>query len=110
MTHQLRRLLFLAGAVILPAFAAQAQQPSPPRPAAGPRIDATAAAFQRATSDAETLMLQSRTNNVGKPIALMVVGGAAIILGLVAIEGDVGTLFAIGGAVALLYGLYLYLK
>jgi hypothetical protein len=39
----------------------------------------------------------------------MVVGGAAVVLGAL-IGDDVGTVFMIGGAVALLIGLYQYLQ
>lgn len=80
---------------------------------AGPRIDATAAAF-RMTSVAladtsATAMLQRRSRDVSRPIAIMIVGGAAIVLGSV-VGNDVGDLIVIGGVVAVLYGLYEYLK
>ena len=45
----------------------------------------------------------------GQPVALMVVGGAAVLVGLV-IGGGAGTAIAIGGAVAGLVGLYQYLQ
>jgi hypothetical protein len=50
-----------------------------------------------------------RRQNVGQPMALMIVGGAALVTGLI-IGGDVGTLFAVGGAAVGLYGLYQYLR
>jgi len=75
---------------------------------AGPRMDATATAMRhRAT--ANSMSVAAAKNNVGKPVAMMIVGGAAILLGAV-IGDDAGTLFMIGGAIALLYGLYLYLQ
>lgn len=46
---------------------------------------------------------------MGQSVALMIVGGAALITGLV-IGDDVGTLIAVGGAGIGLYGLYNYLK
>jgi hypothetical protein len=45
----------------------------------------------------------------GQPVALMVVGGAAVLVGLI-IGNDVGTVIAVGGAIAGLYGLYQYLQ
>jgi hypothetical protein len=42
-------------------------------------------------------------------MALMVVGGAAFVAGLI-IGGGAGTAIAIGGAAAGLYGLYQYLQ
>ena len=45
----------------------------------------------------------------GTNVALMVVGGAAIVLGAV-IGGDAGTLMMIGGAGVGLWGLYHYLR
>jgi len=110
-------LLVLAVAALLAAPAAAfAQQTSPSRVApaaapAGPRLDQTAIAMRShaaAAADSAALVPQQR-QAMGKPIAMMVVGGAAVILG--ALIGDVpGTLFMIGGAVAFLYGLYQYIK
>ena len=111
--HARVRLFIVAlFATLVPSMVA-AQQATPAnadRPA-GPTIEATATAF-RATTQADSTNsaspVQSR-QNVGKPVALIIVGGAAIIVG--AIIGDApGTIFMIGGGVALLYGLYQYLK
>jgi hypothetical protein len=117
--HARARLLVLATAILTPALAhaqdASATSAAPVTSqaapaAAAPTIDASAAAFRMATvsSDSASLMLQQR-QSMGKPVALMIVGGAAVVLGAV-IGDDVGTLFMIGGAVALLYGLYQYTK
>ena len=46
---------------------------------------------------------------MGQPVALMVVGGAALLTGLI-IGGDAGTVIAVGGALVGLYGLYEYLQ
>jgi hypothetical protein len=77
---------------------------------AGPRLDAIVTGYrvteQRLDS---TLSLQRRSSSTSKPVALMIVGGAAIVLGAL-IGDDVGLLFMIGGAVALLIGLYRYLS
>jgi len=45
----------------------------------------------------------------GQPVALMVVGGAALLTGLI-IGNDAGTVIAIGGTAMGLYGLYEYLQ
>ena len=45
----------------------------------------------------------------GTNVALMVVGGAALIIGAV-IGGDAGLLIAIGGAIIGLYGLYHFIQ
>ncbi len=96
-----------------PAAPAAAQQPAGghyPAPA-GPRVELTAtavrapaAALDRASNEAAP-----RRQNVAAPVALMIVGGAAIVLGAV-IGGAAGTLFMVGGAVAALIGLYQYLQ
>lgn len=93
-----------ASVLQLPTEATQAA------PAAGPTIDGSATAFRVVAnvSDLDAAALQRR-QSAGKPVALMIVGGAAILVG--AVIGDApGTLFMVGGAVALLYGLYLYLQ
>jgi hypothetical protein len=118
-----RRLRFIAVALLagIPSIAA-AQSPDTTRvnandrvaPAsAGPRLDATAIAFRVpsvASADTSvTAMLQRRSRDVSKPVAIMIVGAAAIVLGSV-VGNDVGDLIVIGGVVAVLYGLYEYLK
>jgi hypothetical protein len=64
---------------------------------------------QRSQSADSTAMQRARPRNVTKPVALMIVGGAAIVVGAV-IGGDAGALFMIGGAIAGLIGLYQYLQ
>jgi hypothetical protein len=78
--------------------------------ASGPRLELTATAARHVTQVSEDATVAARRRqSAGKPAALMIVGGAAVILG--AIIGDtVGTLFMVGGAVAFLYGLFLYLE
>jgi hypothetical protein len=46
---------------------------------------------------------------IGQPEAMMIVGGAAILVGAV-IGGDAGDIFMVGGAVVGLVGLYKYLQ
>ena len=47
--------------------------------------------------------------SMGQPVALMIVGGAGLLTGLL-IGGDGGTVIAVGGAVAGLIGLYQYIR
>jgi hypothetical protein len=105
---RLRLALYLLVGACMPAFSLAAQQPTPPMQG-GPRLESVSAAMRNSVVERTDLRAQARSNSVGRPVALMVVGGAAIILGSV-IGSDIGTLFAIGGAIALLYGLYLYLR
>ena len=109
MNTRLRFALLLILGAFLPTFSAAAQQVTHAG-GRGPRMDHTASAMRDAPGGSSApASVQARTNSVGRPVALMAVGGAAIVLGSL-IGGDVGTLFSIGGAIALLYGLYLYLR
>lgn len=111
MLARLRLLALALVAVVAIPVVAAAQQPASTRATAGPRQAVTATAIKRPTqarTDSLTLV-QRRSQSMGKPVALMVVGGAAVVLGAV-IGDDVGTIFMIGGAVALLIGLYQYLQ
>jgi hypothetical protein len=104
------RLLVLVFVGLLFPAAARAQQSNNTATAAGPRVEVLSTGISTPDGRVESaLVLQQRRQSVGKPVALMIVGGAAIVLGAV-IGDDVGTLFMIGGAVALLIGLYQYLK
>lgn len=115
MLAQLRIIALVFVAFIAAPTVARAQLSAPASApeksvAAGPRLEmsATAARHLMQTSDNSAMQRRSR-QGAGKPVALMIVGGAAIILG--AVIGDApGTLFMIGGAVALLIGLYQYLQ
>jgi hypothetical protein len=115
------RLLAIA-AVILAPFTVEAQelvtapaaaaveaaavQPAP----AGPRLEAVRLGVEPVEVNAEAAgsaaMLQQ---GMGQSMALMIVGGAALVAGLV-IGGDAGTILALGGAVIGLIGLYHYLR
>ena len=76
----------------------------------GPTMDAArvAAAEPRSQELTVTTAAQRRAG-LGQPIALMVVGGAALLAGLI-IGDDAGTVIAVGGALVGLYGLYEYLQ
>jgi len=90
--------------------AASASSASSASSAAGPRRDLTATAVRQITGAATTASAAlAKQKNVGRPAALMIVGGAAIVLGLLMGEA-IGTLFVVGGAVAVLVGLYQYLQ
>ena len=75
----------------------------------GPRAEAARFGVEAAEVAAEEPAAALQRRSVGEPMALMVVGGAALLAGLI-IGGDVGTVFAVGGAIIGLYGLYQYLR
>jgi hypothetical protein len=82
-------------------------------PAAGPTLAAASVAVrapapvQAPRIGVESALLQER--RMGRNVALMIVGGAAVITGLL-IGDDAGTLIAVGGAVVGLYGLYQFVR
>lgn len=91
-----------------PDSAPAASAASAPR---GPTLDGARAGVTRPVSAQQEsgAALAARTGSVGQPIALMIVGGAAVVIGL--LVGDTGgNLLAFGGAVVGLVGLYQYLR
>jgi hypothetical protein len=73
----------------------------------GPSLHAAELSPRLATEtaqDANTMRRPSRGSGVG----LMILGGAALVTGLI-IGDNAGTVIAVGGAVIGLYGLYVYL-
>ena len=72
----------------------------------GPTMEAASVAVRHAPAEEAAA---PRRGGYGQPVALMVVGGAAVLVGLI-IGGGAGTAIAIGGAVAGLVGLYQYLQ
>ena len=76
----------------------------------GPTISANIAGI-RAPASAHSLNARAADSHMGAGtnVALMVVGGAALIIGAV-IGGDAGLLIAIGGAIIGLYGLYHFIQ
>ena len=76
-------------------------------PAAGPTLAAASVAVRHAESPVTTA--PARRGGYGQPVALMVVGGAALLTGLI-IGDSAGTAIAVGGAVVGLVGLYQYLQ
>jgi hypothetical protein len=77
---------------------------------AGPTMDAASVAVrQPVTTETRAPNAPPRRAGYGQPVALMVVGGAALLAGLI-IGGGAGTAIAVGGAVVGLYGLYEFLQ
>jgi hypothetical protein len=76
-------------------------------PAAGPTLTQASVAVRHA--ELPTAPAPARRAGYGQPVALMVVGGAALLTGLI-IGGGAGTAIAVGGAVVGLVGLYQYLQ
>lgn len=111
MYARLRLVVLVLVAVVSPSFAHAQQAANQPAPAGGPRIDALVTGFRGASAQTDSTVNSQRRSreNVGKPVALMIVGGAAVVLGAL-IGGDIGLIFMIGGAVAILVGLYQYLQ
>ena len=126
MIARIRRLSLVALAAVAAAAATplHAQQPSPAAntpsepvrsqsAAAGPTIERAAVGARPlshgdANTEAAEAALQQRLG-LGQARALMIVGFAAVVIGLI-VGDDAGTLIAIGGAAVGLYGLYHYLK
>ena len=120
MFERLRLFALILAIVLLTPIASHAQAPaqsavrSTPAAAAaaGPRVELTATAVRQHAQAVDSVAMNAaaaRRNSMGRPVALMVVGGAAFIAGAV-IGGDAGTIFMIGGAVTALIGLYQYFE
>ena len=76
----------------------------------GPTMDAASVGVrQPVTKEARSPNAAPVRAGYGQPVALMVVGGAALLTGLI-IGGGAGTAIAVGGAVVGLYGLYEFLQ
>lgn len=96
-----------------PALVAVAQVPSSSsaqKVTAGPSVAASVVGIRRteATTKAPAPAAEARLG-AGKNVALMVVGGAALIIGAV-IGGTAGVLIAVAGAAIGLYGLYNFVQ
>lgn len=112
----------LALAISSPAALAVAQAPAPAPKApvtttttsfsanpAGPTVDANKLGVRQATSSAKAAPAYDARLGAGRNVALMVVGGAALIIGAV-IGGAAGVLVAVAGAAVGLYGLYYFVQ
>jgi len=78
------------------------------QPQVGPTL-ASLSVGVRNVVPATTPAQQRGSAGLGQNEALMIVGGAAILVGAV-VGGDAGDIFMIGGAIVGLYGLYKYLQ
>lgn len=110
-------------AVTSPAALAVAQVPAPETsPAskttsstsyvtksAGPTVEANKLGVKQATNTSKAPAAYDAHVGAGRNIALMVVGGAALVIGAV-IGGAAGILIAVAGAAAGLYGLYYFIQ
>lgn len=76
-------------------------------PTTGPTLASASVAVRHA--EAPVTAAPARRAGYGQPVALMVVGGAALLTGLI-IGDDAGAAIAVGGAVVGLIGLYQYLQ
>ncbi len=114
-----RKIVSLIAAAALgaasPASIAVAQAPAAPQPqtqtraAAGPTVTGNVVGIKRApVANAKTATAEPRLG-AGRNVALMVVGGAALIIGAV-IGGTAGILIAVAGAAVGLFGLYYFVQ
>lgn len=99
-----------------PALAATSTVPvaveTTPAPAATPsmaRADVAGIQVRHDAADAHTVTTAASGLHEGQGAALMVVGGAALVAGLL-IGGDAGSAVAIGGLAVGLVGLYQYVR
>lgn len=92
---------------VAPAPAAEVSPAPVAEAASGPMIDAARVGVRHA--EAPVAAAPARRAGYGQPVALMVVGGAAVLTGLIIGDGA-GTAIAVGGAVVGLIGLYQYLQ
>ena len=74
----------------------------------GPTADALAVAVRPVIVASPTAAARGSAG-LGQNEAMMIVGGAAILVGAI-VGGDAGDVFMIGGAIVGLYGLYKYLQ
>ena len=91
---------------LAPAPAVAVTQPET-APVVGPTLDAARVGVRHA--EAPVAAAPARRGGYGQPVALMVVGGAAVLTGLI-IGGGAGSAIAVGGAIVGLVGLYQYLQ
>lgn len=84
--------------------------PQSEKPQVGPTFAALSVGVHNVVPATAPAPAQQRGNaGLGQNEALMIVGGAAILVGAV-VGGDAGDIFMIGGAIVGLYGLYKYLQ
>lgn len=101
------RLAFLILALFFVPGLARAQAAGPTMAAAQSGIRANVATEDLTAQ--ESADRAAHSGGLGTGGALMIVGGAAFIAGLI-IGGGVGTALAVGGVLVAAYGLYVFLK
>jgi hypothetical protein len=112
-----RKLIFLVALAALsvtsPLATATAQAPAAvaksSSAAPGPTVSASAVGIRRAAAEPNAAPAAEPRLGAGRNVALMVVGGAALIIGAV-IGGTAGVLIAVAGAAVGLYGLYYFVQ
>ena len=122
-SRTLRQLTVVFGAVLVLAAPLRAQDASlatassrpvpaaveaPPAPV-GPTLATASVAVRQVSADANAASAPAAAGGQGRGTALMIVGGAAVLVGLV-IGNGAGYAISVGGAVVGLYGLYQYLQ
>jgi len=75
----------------------------------GARVGVHATVARNASYTIDNNALAPQHQGMGKSVAMMIVGGAALVTGAI-IGGGPGALVAVAGAGVGLYGLYLYLQ
>lgn len=113
---KIRLISFVAAAALAitaPSTIALAQAPSAHRTqqaSAGPSVAASVVGIKRVEAAKAPAAPAADTRlGAGKNVALMVVGGAALIIGAI-IGGTAGVLIAVTGAAIGLYGLYNFVQ
>lgn len=76
---------------------------------AGPTVDAAKVGVKQASNASKAPVAYDAHVGAGRNVALMVVGGAALIVGAV-IGGAPGLLIGVAGAAVGLYGLYYFIQ
>src|SRR5437868_12895116 len=104
------RLLLSTFAVLLLYATPVSCQESTSAPFDGaPRRDRVAVAAHLGMSDGVSPF--PARQQASRPVALMIVGGAAVVLGSIFLDRNaIGVLVVLGGVVVFLYGLYLFLQ
>ena len=102
-------VLAVTSPVAIAIAQAPAKTPAQQRVSAGPTVKASQVGIRRAEVARTAAPAADAHMGAGKNVALMVVGGAALIIGAV-IGGTAGVLIAVAGAAIGLYGLYNFVQ
>ncbi len=91
------------------ASASASDEAAPAATPAGPSLAAATAGIHANVATTDATRAAEHHGGLGTGGALMIVGGAALIIGLI-IGGSAGLIVAIAGAAVGLYGLFLFLQ